>query len=267
MAPQSYSTVVPAARRQPWPGSDPVEADYASAGRERYGSWIPDQVECRVNTAPRLRHDSSSHTKPDAAPVVCVVDDDASVRESLELLIRGSGWQAESFASATEFLERPRTPGPACLVLDVSLPDVNGLELQQCLATRQCDMPIVMVGGCDDVPTAVRAIKAGAVDFVTKPVDDEAVLAAIGHAIERSRAALQKNAEMRVLRERYAALTRREQEVMERVVVGRLNKQVAWELHISEITVKAHRGKMMQKMQARSVPDLVRMAARLQVAA
>jgi FixJ family two-component response regulator len=214
-------------------------------------------------TSIAFRRDSSPQIESDATPVVRVIDDDVSMRESLELLIRSAGWQTEGFACATEFLAHPRVPGPACLVLDVSLPDINGLDLQERLVTQGDDVPIVMVSDCIDVPTTVRAMKAGALDFMTKPLDDEALLAAIADAIERSRAALHEEAQLRVLRERHASLSRREREVMERVVAGRLNKEIAYELRISEITVKAHRGKMMQKMQARSVPDLVRMAARL----
>jgi FixJ family two-component response regulator len=214
-------------------------------------------------TSIECHRDSSSQIRSDATPVVRVIDDDVSVRESLELLIRSAGWQTEVFSCATEFLASPCVPGPACLVLDVSLPDINGLDLQQCLVHRGDNVPIVMVSGWGDVHKTVRAMKAGAIDFVTKPIDCDALLAAIAHGIERSRAELQKEAEIRVLQERHASLSHREREVMERVVVGRLNKQIAYELHISEITVKAHRGRMMQKMQARSVPDLVRMAAQL----
>jgi FixJ family two-component response regulator len=218
-------------------------------------------------TSMECRRDSSSQFTSDATPVVRVIDDDVSVRESLELLIRSAGWQTETFACAMEFLASPRVSGPVCLVLDVSLPDINGLDLQQRLVAAGDNVPIVIVSGWGDVHKTVRAMKAGAIDFVTKPIDEEALLSAIAHGIERSRAALQEEAEMRVLQERHASLSRREREVMERVVVGRLNKQIAYELHISEITVKAHRGRMMQKMQARSVPDLVHMAARLHLTA
>jgi FixJ family two-component response regulator len=201
----------------------------------------------------------------DPTPIVFVVDDDVSVRESLELLIRSEGWQAETFASAQAFLSRPRVVAPSCLVLDVSLPDLNGLDLQTRLADRS-DMPIIFITGYGDVPMTVRAMKAGAVEFLTKPFGDEALLSAIRQAIERSRAALEHEEEARVLRDRFASLSRREQEVMALVVSGRLNKQVGFELGISEITVKAHRGKVMRKMEAGSLADLVNMAARLRLA-
>jgi FixJ family two-component response regulator len=220
-----------------------------------------------MTTTASLLHDSGSNTRRAVTPVVLVVVDDASTRESLELLIRSAGWRAETFACAMEFLARPQVPGPACLVLDVSLPDISGLDLQQRLAAQGNNVPILMVSGCVDVPTTVRAMKAGAVDFVIKPVDEESLLASLARAIERSGAALQKEAEMRVLREFHALLTRRERQVMERVVIGRLNKQVAADLDISEVTVKAHRGRLMRKMQARSLPALVNMAARLGIAA
>ena len=203
---------------------------------------------------------------PDVRPTVFVVDDDISVRESLELLIVNAGWQPETFASAQEFLSRPRAAGPCCLVLDVSLPGLNGLELQQRLAERS-DMPIIFITGYGDVPMTVRAMKAGAVEFLTKPFKDEVLLEAIRGALERSRAAQQREAEMQVLRNCYSSLTPREREVMALVVSGLLNKQVGGELGISEITVKAHRGQLMRKMKADSLPDLVTMAARLGVRA
>ena len=195
-------------------------------------------------------------------PVVFVVDDDVSVRESLEPLIRFAGWQPETFASAQEFLDRPRLTVPSCLVLDISLPDLNGLDLQKRIVDRT-DMPIIFITGHGDVPMTVRAMKAGAVEFLTKPFDDEVLLSAIRNAIERSESALGDEANMRVLRERYALLSPREREVMSLVVSGLLNKQVGGELGISEITVKAHRGRVMQKMKAASLADLVTMAARL----
>jgi len=197
-----------------------------------------------------------------ATPVVFVVDDDISVRESLELLIRCAGWQPETFASAHEFLARPRIDGPSCLVLDVALPDLNGLDLQKRMVDRT-DMPIIFITGYGDVPMTVQAMKAGAVEFLTKPFGDEVLLTAIRHAIERSHTALGHEAEIRALRDCYASLSAREREVMVLVVSGLLNKQVAGELGISEITVKAHRGQMMRKMKADSVADLVRMAAML----
>jgi FixJ family two-component response regulator len=199
-------------------------------------------------------------------PVVFVVDDDVSVRESLEALIREAGWQPVTFASAEEFLTYPRVPGPSCLVLDVTLPDLDGLDLQQRIAVDRTDMPIIFITGHGDVPITVRAMKAGAVEFLTKPFGDDVLLSAIRDAIERSEAALGRETEIRALRDRYASLSRREQEVMALVVSGLMNKQVGGELGISEITVKAHRGRVMQKMKARSLAGLVIMAARLRLA-
>jgi FixJ family two-component response regulator len=201
-------------------------------------------------------------TMPDVTSIVFVVDDDVSVRESLELSIRTAGWRPEMFGSAQEFLSRPRATVPCCLVLDVALPGLSGLELQQQLAERT-DMPIIFITGHADVPMSVQAMKAGAVEFLTKPFKDDVLLNAIRGALERSRAALRLDSEMRALRTCYASLTRREREVMALVASGLLNKQVGGELRISEITVKAHRGQVMRKMQADSLPDLVTMAARL----
>lgn len=197
-------------------------------------------------------------------PIVFVVDDDISVRESLEMLIQFAGWQPETFASAEEFLAHPRVLTPNCLVLDVSLPDLNGLDLQKLVADR-LEMPIIFITGYGDVPMTVRAMKAGAVEFLTKPLAEEALLGAIRHAIERSQTALGNEAEMQALRGRHASLTPREREVMALVVSGLLNKQVGFELGISEITVKGHRGKMMLKMKADSLAELVKMAAKLSV--
>ncbi len=195
-------------------------------------------------------------------PIVFVVDDDISVRESLELLIRSVGWRVETFTSATDFLAHPRPTVPCCLVLDVSLPDLNGLELQQRLDDRR-ELPIVFITGHGDIPTSVRAMKAGATEFLTKPFKDDVLLNAIRSAIKRSTGALDRETELNTLRESYAALSGREREVMALVVSGRLNKQVGGELGISEITVKAHRGQVMRKMKAGSVADLVKMAGKL----
>jgi FixJ family two-component response regulator len=202
----------------------------------------------------------------DDTPIVFVVDDDISVRESLELLISFAGWQPELFASAEEFLARPRVSVPNCLILDVSLPDLDGLELQKLITSDRADMPIIFVTGHGDIPMTVQAMKAGAAEFLTKPFDDEVLLSAIQHALERSRAALGREVEVQALRDCYASLTSREQEVMALVVAGLLNKQVGSRLGISEITVKAHRGKLMQKMKADSLADLVKMAVRLRLA-
>jgi FixJ family two-component response regulator len=201
-----------------------------------------------------------------ATPIVFVVDDDISVRESLELLIRSEGWQPETFASAQEFLARPRMLVPSCLVLDVSLPGLNGLDLQKRVAVERIDMPIIFITGHGNVPMSVQAMKAGAVEFLTKPFSDDVLLSAIRNAIERSQTALGHESEMQALRDRYESLTRREREVMALVASGLLNKQVGGELGISEITVKAHRGRAMQKMKADSLADLVKMAARLGLA-
>ena len=201
---------------------------------------------------------------PDATPIVFVVDDDISVRESLELLIKSAGWRPETFASGQDFLARPRATVPCCLLLDMTLPGFNGLEVQRQLAERT-EMPIIFITGHGDVPTSVQAMKAGAVEFLTKPFSDVVLVDAIRGAIERSRLALRLGAETRALKTRYESLTSREREVMGLVVSGLLNKQVGGELGISEVTVKAHRGQVMRKMKADSLPDLVTMAARLGV--
>jgi len=196
-------------------------------------------------------------------PVVFIVDDDVSVRESLELLVRFEGWEPELFASAQEFLARPRSHVPSCLVLDVNLPDLNGLDLQKRVAADRIDMPIIFITGYGDIPMTVRAMKAGAIEFLTKPFGDDVLLNAIRNAIGRSQAALDFEEGIRSLRQRYTTLSSREREVMALVVSGKLNKQVGGELGISEITVKAHRGHLMGKMNADSFADLVRMAAAL----
>jgi FixJ family two-component response regulator len=195
-------------------------------------------------------------------PIVFVVNDDISERESLELLITESGWQPELFASGQEFRARPRASVPSCLVLDVALPGLSGLELQQQLAGRM-DLPIIFIAAHSDVRTSVQAMKAGAVEFLTKPFGEDVLVGAIRHALERSRRALEREARIKALRESYASLTPREREVMMLVVSGLLNKQVGGELGISEITVKAHRGQVMRKMKADSLPALVNMVAGL----
>src|SRR6266446_297125 len=194
-----------------------------------------------------------------APPIVFVVDDDVSVRESLELLIRNEGWQAEMFQSAQEFLAQPRIIAPSCLVLDVTLPDLSGLDLQKRIIDRT-DIPIIFITGYGDVPTSVQAMKAGAVEFLTKPFGDDMLLSAIRHALDRSHSALGRETELRALRDCHASLTPRERETMALVVSGLLNKQIAAKLGISVITVKAHRGRVMRKMRVDSLADLVRVA-------
>jgi FixJ family two-component response regulator len=207
----------------------------------------------------------ASHSSA-ATPIVFVVVDDIAVRESLELLIETAGWQAELFASAQEFLVRPRTSVPSCLILDVTLPAVDGLELQQRMAAERSDLPIIFVTGRSDVPMTVRAMRAGAIDVLIKPFGDDVVLGAIRNALERSQRVMEREAQIAALRRSYASLTPREREVMVLVASGLLNKQVGSELGISEITVKAHRGQVMRKMKADSLPALVHMVARLGVA-
>jgi FixJ family two-component response regulator len=209
--------------------------------------------------------EASSFPMSQSSPIVFVVDDDVSVRESLELLIQHEGLCVETFTSAQEFLDRPSVSGPSCLVLDLSLPGLNGLDLQKRVVVERPDMPIIFITGYGDVRTTVQAMKAGAVEFLTKPISDEALMNAISSSLERSKALLSRDDELRMLRSRYARLTSREREVMALVVTGLANKQVASELGISEITVKAHRGSMMRKMEAESLPGLVNLAARLRL--
>lgn len=219
-----------------------------------------------MNLARALSDTLGSAPMLPASPIVFIVDDDVSVRESLQLLIQNEGWQAETFSSAQEFLDRPRAALPSCLILDVSLPGLNGLELQDRVAVDRTDMPIIFITGHGDIPMTVRAMKAGAIEFLTKPFSDEVLLNAIRQALQRSSIALRYEAELQELRKRYESLTARERQVMALVVSGLLNKQVGGELGISEITVKAHRGKVMQKMKAGSLADLLKMAAQLRLA-
>lgn len=200
-------------------------------------------------------------------PTVFIVDDDVSVRESLIDLVRFAGWSAAAFASAQAFLDHRRAPGPGCLVLDVSLPDLNGLDLQARLGEDTAELPIIFITGHGDVPMSVRAMKAGAIEFLTKPIDNEVLLAAVAEAIQKSGVAQEEHTSMDRLRADFASLSRREREVMTLVAAGLLNKQVAGDLGISEVTVKAHRGHVMRKMKAHSFAELVNMATRLGLSA
>ncbi|RUL65872.1 response regulator transcription factor [Dyella dinghuensis] len=213
-----------------------------------------------VNVSDR---ESESFSLSNHSPVVFVVDQDRSVRESLEALIEFQGWHAETFSSAHDFLARPRDLVPSCLVLDLSLPDVSGLDVQKRVAADRVDMPVIFITGCGDVAMTVQAMKAGATEFLTKPFDSRVLLEAIKQAIDQSRAALEHEAALQELFTRYELLSTREREVMALVVTGLLNKQIGSELGISEITVKAHRGRVMRKMRASSLPDLVNLVTRL----
>jgi FixJ family two-component response regulator len=206
-----------------------------------------------------------TQSNPQSAPIVFVVDDDISIRESLELLLRHEGFEVETFESAQDFLDRPRTSVPSCLILDISLPGLNGLDLQRRIAVERHEMPIIFITGHGSIPMSVQAMKAGAVEFLTKPFTDNVLLNSILNAIERSKVLLDRDEILRNLKNRYKLLTAREREVFVLVVSGLPNKQIGSELGISEITVKAHRGSMMRKMQASSLADLVNMATRLRV--
>jgi len=200
---------------------------------------------------------------PEPEAIILVVDDDVSVREALGGLIRSAGWRVETFATAQEFLAHPRPNAPGCLVLDIRLPDLSGLDLQKRMAEINFEIPIVFITGHGDIPTTVQAMKAGAVEFLTKPFAERDLLDAIQQAIERDRAARRQRVKIKELHGRYQSLTPREREVMERVVSGLLNKQIAAELGKSLMTVKAHRGQVMHKMRADSLADLVRMSETL----
>jgi FixJ family two-component response regulator len=200
---------------------------------------------------------------PPAIPTVVVVDDDVSVRESLDLLIQGEGWQPALFKSAQEFLTRLPSVVPSCLILDVNLPDLSGLDIQQRICDEKYSTPIIFITGYGDIPTSVRAMKAGAAEFLTKPLDDAILIQAIRDAVRRSEANLKREGIQRQLQDRFASLSKREREVMSFVVKGLMNKQVGFELDISEITVKAHRGRVMDKMRAATFVDLVNMAGQL----
>lgn len=244
-----------------------MEQELSSVGKEAGGDQRRGSLRSGLPmTSASADHEPSALGASRVTPVVFVVDDDISVRESLELLIRCAGWQPETFASAQAFLSRPRVLAPSCLILDVGLPDLSGLDLQKLVVADRAFMPIIFITGYGDVPMTVQAMKAGAAEFLTKPFDDSVLLHAVKLALERSSSALENQAETSGLQDCHASLSHREREVMALVVSGLLNKEVAAELGISEITVKAHRGKVMRKMKADSLADLVNMAARLRPA-
>ena len=251
-------TARPTAPLFPKDAANDAPSDYMSV------LHVPSSEGPTVNSAGASVHEPKVSLISHAIPTVFVVDDDVSVRESLESLVRRVGWEPQTFPSGKDFLSRPRVLVPSCLVLEVSLPDMNGLDMQKLVADR-VEMPVIFITAYVDVSTTVRAMKAGAVEFLTKPFRDEVLLRAMKDAIERSRAALRNEAKVRTLRARYALLTGRQREVMALVVSGQLNKQVGSELGISEITVQAHRGKVMRKMKADSLASLVRMAADLRL--
>lgn len=247
---------------------NPLDSEYLptfEATVREPGDPIDADLDLPLTSIGVLTPNSRPSPMADVTPIVFIVDDNVSVRESLDLLVRCAGWRSASFASAGEFLAHSRANVPSCLILDVDLPGLSGLELQKRMAMERIEMPIIFLSGYFNVPMTVQAMKAGAQEFLTKPFDDEVLLKAIANGIESSRAALIREAELRELRARHASLTLRERQVLLLVISGLLNKQVGGELGISEITVKAHRGKVMQKMKADSLPDLVRIAARLRV--